>query len=682
MNKSKKYKYLRKNRHSKRITRKIQRGGAGNEGESGVKLPKNSPPTLTDYEKLRFTNAITAQKAANWTYNEERDWVPPPQHQPQHQPQPQPQPQPQHQPQPQPQHPPQQPNNQLQFDIPREQEQSLPTVSKSEEKPRLTQQTTEVIANMDPETKVAYISNNANKKNKSRERPDRRISLLAKSIPNAILGKIAGIGSESQQKLAKEEVLTTFTGDLSKIIEDSGEQVEIIREYNRLLNEEIKEIYKEIVRKGEINEEQKEDIKNLLDDVKGNNEYMKQLTVEASQLLHAVETGNLASFESIGFGMPSQASTGPGKSSNKQGFLSRVFGSNKTQKNPQPGATSSSSQPSSPGFLSRFTRKNKVSPDIQTPEVKAAADVHKAEQLEKDKQAGITRVPGKTIKSRITTGLTNMGKTMGSAFSNAGKTVKTGFGNLKNKLTRKNNKVEPDSTEKASAAVPDSTEKVSAAAPAAAPTQGIASPPKDIPRPSYAPPPPPPPSSPPTQETQEENTPPPPPPPSSSRVPPPPPPRPESFSRLSSSSDSQQSQKSTVGTVGNDNEDSDAILPKRIPQQQTAPLPPPPPPTPSKVPPPLPPPRSSPPPAKEMDPLSDSIPVTTTQGGGNITRKNRQYIREIKENRTQLFNKEMEIINSIRNFKHGHHHGHSPNEHGKNKPENIEKKFIKVIKRS
>ena len=68
--------------------------------------------------------------------------------------------------------------------------------------------------------------------------------------------------------------------------------------------------------------------------------------------------------------------------------------------------------------------------------------------------------------------------------------------------------------------------------------------------------------------------------------------------------------------------------------------------------------------------------------GNNKTRKNRQYIHEIKENRTQLFNKEMEIINSIRNFKHGHHSGHGPNEKGKNKPENIQKKFIKVIKRS
>jgi hypothetical protein len=68
--------------------------------------------------------------------------------------------------------------------------------------------------------------------------------------------------------------------------------------------------------------------------------------------------------------------------------------------------------------------------------------------------------------------------------------------------------------------------------------------------------------------------------------------------------------------------------------------------------------------------------------GNNKTRKNRQYIHEIKENRTQLFNKEMEIINSIRNFKHGHHHGPGSNENGKNKPENIQKKFIKVIKRS
>ena len=53
----------------------------------------------------------------------------------------------------------------------------------------------------------------------------------------------------------------------------------------------------------------------------------------------------------------------------------------------------------------------------------------------------------------------------------------------------------------------------------------------------------------------------------------------------------------------------------------------------------------------------------------NKTRKNGQYMREIKENRTELFNKEMEIINSIRNFKHGH-------------TDEPKKQFINVIKRS
>ena len=53
----------------------------------------------------------------------------------------------------------------------------------------------------------------------------------------------------------------------------------------------------------------------------------------------------------------------------------------------------------------------------------------------------------------------------------------------------------------------------------------------------------------------------------------------------------------------------------------------------------------------------------------NKTRKNGQYIHEIKKNRNELFNKEMEIINSIRNFKYGHN-------------DDIKKKFMKTIKRS
>ena len=60
------------------------------------------------------------------------------------------------------------------------------------------------------------------------------------------------------------------------------------------------------------------------------------------------------------------------------------------------------------------------------------------------------------------------------------------------------------------------------------------------------------------------------------------------------------------------------------------------------------------------------------QGGGNKTRKNRQhqYMREIKDNRTHLFNKEMEILNSIRNFKNGHIDN-----------DNTKKQFMKAVKR-
>ena len=68
------------------------------------------------------------------------------------------------------------------------------------------------------------------------------------------------------------------------------------------------------------------------------------------------------------------------------------------------------------------------------------------------------------------------------------------------------------------------------------------------------------------------------------------------------------------------------------------------------------------------------MPGNRGQRGGqdisnNKTRKNGQYIRDIKENRNELFNKEMEIINSIRNFKHRH-------------TDEPKKQFINVIKKS
>ena len=69
------------------------------------------------------------------------------------------------------------------------------------------------------------------------------------------------------------------------------------------------------------------------------------------------------------------------------------------------------------------------------------------------------------------------------------------------------------------------------------------------------------------------------------------------------------------------------------------------------------------------------MPGRRDQTGGqdinnNKTRKNQQYIHEIKDNRTHLFNKEMEIINSIRNFKHGHID-----------KDNTKKQFMKAVKR-
>jgi hypothetical protein len=69
--------------------------------------------------------------------------------------------------------------------------------------------------------------------------------------------------------------------------------------------------------------------------------------------------------------------------------------------------------------------------------------------------------------------------------------------------------------------------------------------------------------------------------------------------------------------------------------------------------------------------LSSTLPEApqVAQAAGGKTRKTRQYIHDIKKNRTELFNKEMEIITSIRNFKHGHN-------------DDSKKRFIKAVKTS
>jgi hypothetical protein len=79
---------------------------------------------------------------------------------------------------------------------------------------------------------------------------------------------------------------------------------------------------------------------------------------------------------------------------------------------------------------------------------------------------------------------------------------------------------------------------------------------------------------------------------------------------------------------------------------------------------PPPPPQDSQRRSRSRSPQLDEI-----QEGGNKTIKNGQYMREIKDNRTHLFNKEMQILNSIRNFKHVH-------------IDEPKKQFMKAVKRS
>lgn len=91
--------------------------------------------------------------------------------------------------------------------------------------------------------------------------------------------------------------------------------------------------------------------------------------------------------------------------------------------------------------------------------------------------------------------------------------------------------------------------------------------------------------------------------------------------------------------------------------------------------PPLPPPR-----------VQATVPLYPgqAQAGGNKTRKYRHYIHEIKQNRKELFNKEMEIINSIRNFKHGRHgrHGrHTTNATNVTQNKNMRKRFVTSVKK-
>ena len=621
---------------------------------------------------------------------------------------------------------------------------SVPNISDS--KPRLTSLTPQELKDMSDEVKIAYLSRNAIARNEARQEPDERITLLANTIPAAILGRLASIGRESQENLVKEEVLVEFTKEFPRMMKDSKEVREAVEYYNKLLLEEIKEIYREIEATREITEENKNDISNLQSIVKSNIEFINQAVIEPSLLRHAFLTGSLAVAGSQ-YAPPDPSP--PSSKSDKKGIFSgmgeklRNFGKSISRKNKnyQKLEDESGDKNKEPGFFKRmFSRKNnKVAPEPpagtpaetpevtsgETPEVTQAVETPEAKRKreldELYKTHGLTRSPG---------GLTRFTQGVAKKYNNAMGAVKKGFTDFKQKFstTSENERLLDYDSNDSAAQKKTWKEKFTFKNMKESAREGVKSLRKTAKSVKDAAV---------NQLTRKKNN-------VTSTsgengrllsnegnkveiqkqeatepiVPPPlPPPRPasspESVSSQASktSSDSKLSQRSTVDksdpTDVNDFElpskistqpppvsprqttspnyrDDDVLKNKKInvkindimdnsPLSNTLPL----------LPPPLlPPPNTNPRGRRERREQQqlEALAALAAQAAGGKTRKNRQYIHEIKENRTHLFNKEMQILNSIRNFKNGQHHG--PNERGKNKPENIQKKFIKVIKRS
>ncbi len=504
-------------------------------------------------------------------------------------------------------------------------------------------------SSQNPEIRIANLENSALQESRNKQKPNDKFPGIIGKAEAYFIDKFTLGSTKNMQAVEEQKRLEELSTVSSETGENIKKQIEYYNSKNNILLERLQHLKYRLPGSGDDSVDHTDitnEISKLENEMRNNTEEIGKLQVVlGANPLEAVVPLTANNGEGMmGTGMMGTGMMGMGMMDSHHDKYGE-----QTQK-PTGQKTSFFSRspidPAAAAANAEAKAQAKATADAKA-EAKAAAKAKreadakssKVEQLKNEEAAGLTRVPSKTLKSR----LTNMGKTMGTAFSNAGKTVKVGLSNAaaaaRQRFGKGNTSGSPETTATAAATLTPG------------PAQDIASHPKDIPRPSYAPPPPPSPSSP--------KVPPPPPPPDSpppspsasqvTKRPPLPPPRPRSYSH--------QSQKSTVGTVSNDavgeNKNDDSILPPRISNQVKEP----------------------------MDPLFDEIPVKV-QSGGNITRKNRQYIHEIKENRKQLFNKEMEIINSIRNFKHGHHHGHGPNEHGKNKAENIEKKFIKVIKRS
>ena len=638
---------------------------------------------------------------------------------------------------------------------------SVPNISDS--KPRLTSFTPDELKRMSDEEKIAYLSRNAIARNEAREQPDARIALLAKTIPDAILGRLASIGSESQENLVKEETLVQFTNNFGEMMKDSEKVKELVREYNRLLFEEINEIYREIEHNGEITEDNQKDINNLQSIVKSNIAFINQVVIEPSLLRHALLTGSLAAAGSQ-YATPDPSP--PSSKSDKPGFFKRMgeklrnFGNSISRKNKnnnyQQLADESGDKNKEPGFFKRmFSRKNnKVAtgpsagtpaetPEgtpAETPEGTPAGETQAEETPEarhirerNEQDALLLKQRAKRVQNGL---IPTFKRGVTEKYDSAKNAVKRGFTDLKQKFSKDTTgETQPllgntaaqkktwrerltiDNMKKSASKRVESlrttAKNVKEAATSAMnritrKNKGSTNPEEkrgllsdegiEM-------------TEQPQQPQQPEAKAPEP------RVPPPVIPRIPNSSASSQatepSSDSKLSQQSTVD-LSDQNKGPDTIeLQPKISTQPPAP----------RVPPPVSPrQRTLPPPTSPNDWYDDGRPVKTNlkvvindindnsrlsksytppllapppgaarqietrraaqaaQAAGGKTRKNRQYIHEIKENRTHLFNKEMQILNSIRNFKNGQHHG--PNERGKNKPENIQKKFIKVIKRS
>ena len=557
---------------------------------------------------------------------------------------------------------------------------------------------------MSPPEKIAYFTQNALKRNELRQRPDRRITLLANSIPNAILGKLGSIGSDSQKKLADGEVLTEFIGDLSEIIKDSEDRVAIIREYNRLLTKEITDIYTETQANGGIlTEERIEHLHDLLGHLTKNDEDIKRLRIEPAQLLHAMQTGNIAALESQ-FGTQSQFgsqsrmlgndSSKPGKRNPFSNLFSKDVKSPapRTPPGTAPGTAENISK--NPSFINRMVKK--ISGSFRkkelTPE-EAAKQQHREEQKALDKanrfkrdksglipagvktkfsnmgqavKTGVSNM-GQAVKTGVSnmgktvkTGVSNMGKTVKTGVSNMGQAVKTGFNSARQKFSKKNPANDSErllSNSGRSNDTANTEQKKSwrerlvnmkqSASEKFGSLKKTATNAKDAAVARFT-----------RKNRGNEN--------------------PESKkTRLLSDNEeiemqnieptplpSQPTTPAEAAAPATQPDDDDNkisfknfnIKPKAT-TTETAPVP-------TSVPTSVP--NLSPPPPAQ--PRTRSRP----QDGGNKTRKNRQhqYIHEVKDNRTHLFNKEMEILNSIRNFKNGHIDN-----------DNTKKQFMKAVKR-